>query len=187
MTDDRVLATLVAGGDPQAFKQLIQRHERLVSHMVSRLIDNQEDLEEICQDVFLKVYERISDFGFQSKLSTWIATIAWRHAINHKRRQKMSMSEFPDDEDFNKVVASDINVENELSETQLESVVQQLADQLPAHYRGVLMMYHVESMNYQEIGEVTGMPEGTVKNYLFRARHLLKEKVKTYLGKEQVL
>ena len=59
-------------------------------------------------------------------------------------------------------------------------------NQLPVHYRSVLTMYHVDGMSYQEIGKITGMPEGTVKNYLFRARNLLKEKIKKYLGKEEL-
>ena len=59
--------------------------------------------------------------------------------------------------------------------------------QLPHQYKMVLTMYHVDSMSYQEIEAATGMPEGTVKNYLFRARQLLKEKVKVYLDKEEVV
>jgi RNA polymerase sigma-70 factor (ECF subfamily) len=62
-----------------------------------------------------------------------------------------------------------------------------LADKLPPHYKLVLTLYHIEGMSYPEIGEVTGMPEGTVKSYLFRARNLLKEKVIKYLGKEELL
>ena len=80
MTDDQALVARVASGDMQAFRLLIKQHERLVSHMIGRLIDNAEDREELCQDVFLKVHEKLSEFNFQSRLSTWIATIAYRHA-----------------------------------------------------------------------------------------------------------
>ena len=76
MMDDKALVSAIIGGDLQAFKRLIKQHERLVAHMVSRLIDRKEDRDELCQDVFLKVYEKISEFNFQSKLSTWIGTIA---------------------------------------------------------------------------------------------------------------
>ena len=58
---------------------------------------------------------------------------------------------------------------------------------LPVQYKAVLTLYHLDGMNYIEIGEATGMPEGTVKNYLFRARALVKENVKKYLGKEEWL
>ena len=70
----------------QAFRLLIKQHERLVAHMIGRVVKNREESEELCQDVFLKVYEKLSEFSFKSKLSTWIATIAYRHAINQIRK-----------------------------------------------------------------------------------------------------
>lgn len=152
--------------------------------MVGRLVNSPEDLEEICQDVFLKVYERISEFNFQSKLSTWIATIAYRHAINHLRKQKIELADFPEDERFEERFVSDENLIESIEDNEMESVVMKLIEKLPAQYRVVLTLYHLEDMNYAEIGEATGMPEGTVKNYLFRARQLLKEKVKIYMAKE---
>ena len=85
MTDDQALVSRIIDGDKQAFRLLIKQNERLVAHMVGRLIDRNEDREELCQDVFLRVYEKISEFNFQSKLSTWIATIAYRMGVNHLR------------------------------------------------------------------------------------------------------
>jgi len=184
MIDDRALAARVAEGNKHAFELLIRKYERLVAHMVGRVINNAEDLEEICQDVFLKVYEKISEFNFQSKLSTWIATIAYRQAINHLRKKKIELADLPDDEKFEERFIADTNTVELIEEDEMESVVIKLIEKLPTHYRVVLTLYHLENMNYAEIGEATGMPEGTVKNYLFRARQLLKEKIKTYLGKE---
>ena len=174
-------------GDKQAFRLLIKQNERLVAHMVGRLIDLEEDREELCQDVFLKVYEKIGEFNFQSKLSTWIATIAYRHGVNYLRKKKIELSDIPEEESFTSHFISEDNPEETLADQEMESLVMKLINQLPAQYKTVLTLYHVDGMNYNEIGEVTGMPEGTVKNYLFRARNLLKEKVKKYLGKEEVL
>lgn len=182
--DDKVLAARVAEGNRHAFEMLIRQHERLVAHMVGRVVNNSEDLEEICQDVFLKVYEKISEFNFQSKLSTWIATIAYRHAINHLRKKKIEVSDIPEGESFEKHFISDDDPFESLEDNDMETAVLKLIEKLPAQYKAVLTLYHLENMNYAEIGEATGMPEGTVKNYLFRARQLLKEKVKTYLAKE---
>jgi RNA polymerase sigma-70 factor (ECF subfamily) len=184
MMDDKSLAARVAEGNRHAFEVLIRKHERLVAHMVGRIINNSEDLEEICQDVFLKVHEKISEFNFQSKLSTWIATIAYRNAINHARKKKMDIHEITDDESFVNHFISHDNPQETLEDRDMEAAVMKLIEKLPAQYRVVLTLYHLEDMNYAEIGEATGMPEGTVKNYLFRARQLLKEKVETYLAKE---
>jgi len=187
MTDDRKLVARVLTGDLQAFMLLIKQHERLVSHMIGRLIKNGEDREELCQDVFLRVHEKLGEFTFQSKLSTWIATIAWRHAINHLRKQKMFYTDLPDEETFTRKFIEEVNPESVTVERDLDEFVLKLVDELPPQYKIVLTLYHVDGMSYPEIGEVTQMPEGTVKNYLFRARNLLKEKVKMYLGKEELL
>ena len=64
------------------------------------MVKGQEEKEELCQDVFLKVHEKLGEFSFQSRLSTWIATIAYRHAINHLRKRKMLYSDIPNEEDF---------------------------------------------------------------------------------------
>jgi RNA polymerase sigma factor (sigma-70 family) len=185
MIDDKALVSQVLGGDRMAFKQLIKQHERLVAHMVARLVDHKEDREELCQDVFLRVYEKLGEFNFQSKLSTWVATIAYRHGVNHLRKKKIEISDIPEEESFTAHFISDEDPEERLEDKEMNALVLKLVDQLPAQYKMVLTLYHVDQMNYQEIENVTGMPEGTVKNYLFRARNLLKEKVKKYLGKEE--
>jgi RNA polymerase sigma factor (sigma-70 family) len=187
MTDDKTLVARVLAGDTQAFMLLIKQHERLVAHMVGRLIKSEEDREELCQDVFLRVHEKLAEFTFQSKLSTWIATIAYRMGINHLRKQKMSFSDIPDEESFTKRFIEVSNPETLTEEKDMDGFILKLVAQLPPQYRVVLTLYHVDGMSYPEIGEISGMPEGTVKNYLFRARNLLKEKVKQYLGKEELL
>lgn len=187
MTDDRTLVSRVLSGDGQAFMLLIKQHERLVSHMVGRLVKSDEDREELCQDVFLRVYEKLGEFTFQSKLSTWIATIAWRHAITHLRKKKMFFSDIPEEEAFTKRFIDEVNPETVTEEKDMDAFVLKLVEELPPQYKVVLTLFHLEGMSYPEITEVTKMPEGTVKNYLFRARNLLKEKVKMYLGKEELL
>ncbi len=187
MTEDRALVSQVLNGDRAAFRQLIRQYQRLVAHMVARLVDRNEDREELCQDVFLKVYEKLGEFTFQSKLSTWIATIAYRHAINHLRKKKIKLSDIPDETQFSNFFISHEDIEEDLSDRQMNEKVLEWIGQLPHQYKTVLTLYHIDSMSYQEIEAATGMPEGTVKNYLFRARQLLKEKVKAYLDKEEIV
>lgn len=182
MTDDKALISQVVNGDLEAFRLLIKQHERLVAHMISRVVKNPEDLEELCQDVFLKVHSKISEFNFQSKLSTWIATIAYRQAINHARKKKLPMSELAEGDDFKEQFVSNENHAEEFAERDAEEKIMHYVDELPVHYKTILTLYHLEGLSYPEIGEVTGMPEGTVKNYLFRARKLLKEKVIKLIG-----
>lgn len=187
MTDDKTLVSRVLQGDMQAFRLLIGQHERLVAHMIGRLVKNNEEREELCQDVFLKVYEKLSDFSFQSKLSTWVATIAYRHAINWMRKRKMPMTDLAEEDHFKAAFVEEENPESLLSDQDMNGFVMTLVDALPPQYKTILTLYHVDAMSYDEIGQVTGLPEGTVKSYLFRARNLLKEKVKKCIGKEELL
>jgi RNA polymerase sigma-70 factor (ECF subfamily) len=183
--DDRALVARIINGDAQAFQQLIRQNERLVAHMVGRLVKETEDREELCQDVFMKVFEKVSNFSFQSKLSTWIATIAYRTAINHLRKSKVRFVDIEEEEKQISRLMTDDNPGELLDEKDIEQHVMSLIEQLPPHYKVVLTLFHVDGKNYEEIGEITGMPDGTVKNYLFRARQILKEKVKSYLREEE--
>jgi RNA polymerase sigma factor (sigma-70 family) len=186
MSSDKALVDAVLSRNRQALRDFIKRHERLVSHMVARLVDDKSDREELCQDIFLRAYEKLSEFNFQSKLSTWVATIAYRHGVNHLRKRKMKWADLPEEaDDWN--FAEPENLANNIEEDDIEVIIKKNIEQLPPQYKVVLTLYHVDGMNYHEIGEATGMPEGTVKNYLFRARHLLKESVKKYLGQEEIL
>lgn len=187
MIDDKALVAQVLHGDQQAFRKLIKQHERLVSHMIGRLVNRPEDREELCQDVFLKVYDKLGEFTFQSKLSTWIATIAYRHGINHLRKRRIPIRDLPEDEiSIERFIAID-DASEMLAEKEIDEIVLTLIEKLPPQYKAILTLYHVQEMTYPEIVEITRLPEGTVKNYLFRARQLLKEKVKQYLGKEATL
>lgn len=186
MTEDKALISKITDGDMEAFRRLIKQHERLVAHMVGRVVKNEEDREELCQDVFLKVFDKLKTFHFESKLSTWIATIAYRQAINHIRKKRHLTQEIKEEAGFKEQFVSVENLEEDLAEKDMEERVMIYIDQLPIHYRTVLTLYHVDGMNYSEISEITNMPEGTVKNYLFRARNLLKEKVKLYFSVEDL-
>lgn len=180
MVDDRNLVRRIQDGDMHAFRHLIRQYERLVVHMVSRVVRNESEREELCQDVFLKVFNSLGSFAFQSKLSTWIATIAYRHALNHLRRAKMTMTDLPLDDSLT-VFINPETPESLAVEGDLNVQIRGLIDRLPMQYRTIVTLYHLEEMSYAEIGAIMELPEGTVKSYLFRARALLKDHVKKYI------
>lgn len=179
--DEKQLVQEVLSGSDVALKQLIEKYERLVAHMVGRVVPEHMDKEEICQDVFIQVYKKLSGFNFESKLSTWIATIAYRMAVNFSKKKKLDQIDldevsFKVGEDFDTHEANDMKL-----------FVHSLVDQLPANYRSVLTMFYLDGFSYPEIVEITGMPEGTVKNYIHRAKSKLKSIVEKYSEKEIAL
>ncbi|HLF35322.1 MAG TPA: sigma-70 family RNA polymerase sigma factor [Cyclobacteriaceae bacterium] len=185
MVKDKALISAVLQGDQQAFRLLIRQNERLVAHMIGRLVKNREEVEELCQDVFMKVYDKLGTFNYNSRLSTWIASIAYRLSINHLRKRKLMYTRFPDEIETEKI--ADMQAERTMDDHEIDLLVLNLSDRLPPQYKTALMLYHVDGLSYSEIVDITGQPEGTVKSYIFRARKLLKEIVLKYLGKEELI
>ena len=99
MHDNERLVRQILDGNELAFERLIRNFQRLVSHIVFRMIDNVSDREDICQDVFVKVYKNLKGFRFDSKLSTWIARIAYNRCINFLEKKKVVLyDDLTDDE-----------------------------------------------------------------------------------------
>jgi RNA polymerase sigma-70 factor (ECF subfamily) len=184
MMEERELVQRILAGNTNAFGHLVRQYEKLVFYVIRRLVTEQQDVEDICQEVFIKVYKNLSSFAFEAKLSTWIARIAYLTAVNYvkksERHQTVSMSETLEFTEEGQDDPAQLLVQRDVS-----TYVNQLIEQLPLPYRTVLTLYHLNEFSCEEIEQITGMPEGTVKSYLFRARKQLKEKLTTYLKNER--
>jgi len=185
---DRFLVRHSLAGDSAAFEKLVKSHERLVAHIVFRMIRTERDREDICQDIFIKVYRNLSSFKFKCRLSTWIATIAFNTCRNHLEKRRMPLHE-----DIKQAGESVVDVKSEIEKPDAlverndtaEHVRKQI-ESLPLHYRTVLTLYHLEDMSYREIGQIMDMPEGTVKSYLFRARRILRDRLNARYKPEEL-
>ncbi len=186
MLNQQQLIAKILQGDNKAFELLIKQYEKLVLHVTGRLVKQEEEITDVCQEVFIKVYYGLRKFNNQSKLSTWIARIAYLTSVNHLRKYKHENENriWSDNDDLGNYHFSLDTPEKLLIKKDADAYVHHLIAQLPVAYRTVLTLYHLEEFSYSEIEEITGMPEGTVKNYLFRARKLLKEKLIIYLQNE---
>ena len=174
--EDAELINQILKGNMNAFTFLVNRYQKLVVHITKRLIQRQEEVEDVCQDVFLKVYQNLGKYRNECKLSTWIATIAYNTSINYLRKFKKNIEVNPYD---SHVLRNLTNYKSDDYErTDLHQYIHEQIELLPVQYRTVLTLYHLEEFSYQEIEQITGMPEGTIKSYLFRAKALLREKLK---------
>ena len=174
--NDSELINQILNGNMNAFTFLVSRYQKLVVHITGRLIQRQDELEDVCQDVFLKVFQNLGKYRNECKLSTWIATIAYNTSINYLRKFKKGDEVNQDDFAALRNLA-DFGT-SDYEQADLHRYIREQIEKLPVHYRTVLTLYHLEEFSYQEIEQITGMPEGTVKSYLFRAKTLLKEKLK---------
>jgi len=178
-TDTKRLITRIVSGDQHAFQTLIEKYQRLVSHIVFRMIPNASDGKDICQDVFMKVYQNIGNFRHESKLSTWIATIAHNTCLNYLQKKKIPLFE---DHTSNEITIDDVSGDQIFPDMVTESRdlsrrLHREIQELDVKYRTILTLYHLDEMSYAEIGKVMNLPPGTVKSYLFRARKQLKDRL----------
>jgi RNA polymerase sigma factor (sigma-70 family) len=188
---DKELVAKTLDGDSKAFGLIIKYTEGLVSQIVFRLVDHPEDRKDIAQEIYLKTFKKLSGFRFESKLSTWIARIAYHTCVNHLERKKpILFSHFHESVDENDEHAENLffsgNVESLYGDTvsvihkkELQAILWSEIARLEPVQKTLITLFHQEELSYDEISVITQMPIGTIKNYLFRARRALRERLMT--------
>lgn len=181
--DEHTIVRQVLAGNPNAFAILIRQYEGLVLHIVTPIIGVHADREDLCQDIFVKVYEKLDTFQHRAKLSTWIGQIAYHMSINFIRRKQnvalrantgdneKQLSQLPADFDS----AEDIMIR----EDQLQQLTQSINQLNPAQQTALLLFYQDE-MSLEEISQVMQLPMNTVKSHLFRAKANLRKQFLQY-------
>lgn len=179
--EERELIRRVEAEDEAAFEELVRRHQRMVERLAARMLPDARDREEVCQDVFLRVFRRIGSFRGESRLATWINSIAYRTCLNRLegREAPTPGSQLGRDRDggwFPDAIAADGPSPAERTERrEVRNVVEAAIGELRPDYRAAITMYHLEGMSVAEVSEAMDVPEGTAKSHLYRARRRLKE------------
>ena len=192
--ETKLIARLVAR-DERAFNTLVKAYERRVFALVLRMLGNRAEAEDLAQEVFVQVFKAVGSFRGESKLSTWI----YRIAINLcKNRAKYLRVRHTSEQDELEAVAERLPVgdapranvakidrpDEAMAGKQVERIVQEAILKLEPTFRECLVLRDVEELSYEEIGAITGLPEGTVKSRIHRARAQLKELVEEALGEK---
>jgi len=176
--DDVTLVARVRDGNTHAFRFLVDKYRNLVWHMVLRMIDHREDAEDLCQDVFFRVFRDIGKFRGDAKLSTWIGSIAYHICIDHLRRNKRDLITAV--ENFTPAMLAKMDIPENIGSMDriaIKKLVHRVIDAMPYNYRIVITLFHLEGFSYREIEVITGMPEGTIKSYLSRGRQIIHDKM----------
>lgn len=188
-TTDQYLVQQVLKGNQQAFGQIVRQTEGLIAQIVFRMVPASGDRQDLVQDIYLKAFKNLAGFKFNARLSTWLGRIAYNTCLTYLEKKKLVF--LPDvneqqDEPLN-IHLQDNHVEKELSAKELTAIVGSAVKMLsPPIYQTLITLYHQEDMSYAEIAEITSLPEGTVKNYLFRARKALREQLLLKYKKEEL-
>ena len=176
---------------PMTFEEIYAHNGERILNLAYRMTGRRSVAQDLTQDVFIKVFEKIDTFREQAQLSSWIYRIAMNHIINYiKREKKISLFGFLTGENKDDRFDGQITVwENELperadsimEERQRETLIRKLRDELPAKYKLPLVLYRYEDMSYQQIAEQLGISLSAVESRIHRGRKKLKEKLQPWM------
>ena len=185
MQDDE--AALIAGaleGDQKAYTSLVLKHKTAVFHIIHKIVKNEEASRDLVQETFMKAFNSLATYRSEYRFSTWLYKIAANASIDFlrkKRIQALSLDQPIETRDGTvelEVADYSYHPERDLENKEQRFSIETAIDSLPEKYREVIVYRHKDDKSYEEIADLLDIPVGTVKARIFRARELLKKKLK---------
>ncbi|HVK54379.1 MAG TPA: RNA polymerase sigma factor RpoE [Burkholderiales bacterium] len=186
---DQQLVERAQRGDKKAFEMLVAKYQRKLGRLLSRLVRDPAEIEDVTQEAFIKAYRALPAFRGESAFYTWLYRIGINTAKNYlvaMGRRAPTSTEFDSEEaegfeDGQQL--RDINTpESELLTKQIAKTVNETMDTLPDELRTAIVLREIEGLSYEEIAEIMNCPLGTVRSRIFRARDAIAEKLRPLLG-----
>jgi len=190
---DKELVASIMNGDRHAATKLVRNTEKLVVQIVYKMLGNSRDRKDLIQDVYLKTFRNIPKFRFQCKLSTWVAQISYTTCLDHLQKMRPHLVENYDDENSYagglaeaQWIEGPRNPSQVLAAKERAAILENACTELPVIYNTLITLFHKQELSLEEIAEITNLPIGTIKNYLYRARKILKQRLLTNYTKEDI-
>ena len=185
---DLELVRRVQRGDKSAFELLVAKYQRRISRLLSRMIRDPADIEDVAQEAFIKAYRALPNFRGESAFYTWLYRIAINTAKNHfaaqgRRAPTVSTSEGDDQEEGESAIQiSDATTpESVVQSRQVGMAVNRAIEQLPPDLRTAIVLRELEGLSYDEIAAAMNCPVGTVRSRIFRAREAISQELRPLL------
>jgi RNA polymerase sigma-70 factor, ECF subfamily len=189
---ERSLLRRLRDRDERAFRELLELHRDRVFNITFRMLGNRAEAEDVAQEVFISVFKTIDQFREESKFSTWLYRVAVNHCKNRikylARRHDRDRDELDETTHTNQVNGAATGVpvraaqpDRALEGAQMERLLQEAIGNLDDDHRIVVVLRDVEDLSIEEICEITGLPDGTVKSRLHRARLALRKKLQRHV------
>ncbi|MGA7624783.1 MAG: sigma-70 family RNA polymerase sigma factor [Candidatus Acidiferrales bacterium] len=179
--EERQLVRLAQSGEEAAFEELIRRHQQRVFGLVSGILRRREDVEDVVQQVFLKVFISLRRFDHRSAFSTWLYKISVNECWDYLRKKKVRPLVYEADlseeqvSRLDGIVSADRPTESSTSRTEARDLLERMMERLPEQDRQLLILKEVEGFSVQELAEILDLNVNTVKVRLFRSRARLMD------------
>jgi len=187
---DWALVQRVQKGDMRAFEALVNKYQRKVGRLLTRMVRDPDDIEDIVQDSFIKAYKALGNFRGESAFYTWLYRIAINTAKNFlvaSNRRPIALREGNDEDsetfDDSDTLSDMATPESVYSSRQIAATVNKAVEDLPEELKNAIVLREIEGLSYEEIAEVMGCPIGTVRSRIFRAREAISERLKPLLDR----
>ena len=182
---DQKLVEKSQRGDKKAFSMLVEKYQRRLTRLLSRMVRDQSEIEDIVQDSFIKAYRAINNFRGDSAFYTWLYRIGINTAKNHlvklgKRPKAMNDVEIEEIENFEDApdLRNHETPESTMMSSEIVASVNQTIEALPSELREAISLREMDGLSYEEISDLMNCPIGTVRSRIFRAREVIAEKLK---------
>ncbi len=184
--DDARLMSQAGAGDTAAFEQLVERHQALVAGTVARMLGNNSEVEDIAQQVFVRVWKSAGRYVPRAKFTTWLLKITRNLVFNELRRRTrhitVALSGEPGAEEMPLRDERGQTPDDALLENELKGAIESAIQALPKTQRMAVILRRYEELSYEDIAEILDQTVPAVKSLLFRARRELRARLKAYLG-----
>jgi len=186
---DLILVERVRNGDKRAFELLVEKYRRKIGRLLSRMVRDPEEVEDIAQETFIKAYRALPQFRGDAAFYTWLYRIAVNTAKNYlaaRNRNMFAVSDVTGEEEEGgeeRYTAPDIDTPDaHLLSKQIAYAVNEAVEALPEELRTAITLREIEGMSYEDIANFMGCPIGTVRSRIFRAREAIAAKLRPILG-----
>ena len=180
--DDQVLIRKILGGKKSSFEELMRRYNRKIYNFIFRMIRNDEVAVELTQDFFIKIFTVLHKYNFEYKFSTWAYRICYNLVIDHISKNQAYVDSLSDDVVSQKKMLESRNYVSEdgfdfLEKDEIRKYLWEIVELMPQKYRELILLRYLQELKYDEIAEIAGLPVGTIKNRIFKAKELLRKEI----------
>jgi RNA polymerase sigma-70 factor (ECF subfamily) len=185
--NDSDLINRAKSGDSKSYDKLLKKYKNSVYSLVLRMVRNSQEAEDLTQEAFIKAFNSLASFNEEYAFSTWLYKIATNNCIDFFRKRKLQTYsldkpiQYKDSEIQHDIPDPDLNPEKSIMASERNKLIKEAINKLPEKYHRAIVLRHSEEKSYEEIAEILGLPLGTVKARIFRAREMLNKTLKDSL------